>query len=160
METNRAPVVVIGLGNILLADDGIGVHAINKLFNEHIENVEFVEGGTLGINLLNVLEDRELVIAIDAVKGNQPPGTVYKFRYDEIYKYYANNTMSLHQLDFVKALEIGSFLDKTLPEITIIGVEPKRIELDMNLSNCVKSQLPKIIQLVKDEIHVSLENFS
>ncbi len=153
MSENIIPVLIIGLGNVLLTDDGLGVHVINQLNKRDFSReIEILEGGTLSINLLDELIGREKVIAIDAVKGGQKPGTLYKFNYSEVKQFYNNNTMSLHQLDFVKALEIGEFLGKPLPEITIFGVEPESLGMSMELSESVQSRVPDVIDAIIREV--------
>ena len=150
----KPQILVLGLGNILLKDDGFGVHLINQLDRDKIEgDVEILEGGTLGFNLLDELTDRELVIAVDAVKGDQKPGTIYKFNYNDIKNYYKDKSMSMHQLDFIKALEIGEFLDKKLPRIIIYGVQPESICVDMELSDVVKSKINVVTDHIYSEIN-------
>ena len=76
----RKPVLILGVGNSIQTDDGIGVHVINKMKEDPWPGyVELFDGGTLGYDLLGIIEGRKKIIVIDAVKGQQSPGTLYRF---------------------------------------------------------------------------------
>ena len=154
------PILILGLGNILLSDDGFGVHIIKLLVKDkeiaENKNIEIIEGGTLGLQLLEEIQSRELVVVVDAVKGDQVPGSLYNFTYSDITSYYQDKSISLHQLDFVKALEIGDFLDKDIPEIQIVGVQPESLKVGMKLSMCVEEQVPKVLNKINELISMAL----
>lgn len=143
----------MGMGNLLLKDEGVGVHVICALKekNDLPENVELVDAGTAALDVLQMLSDVDKLIVIDAVKGGCEPGTLYKFKPSDIRS--ANRTItSLHQLGLIEALSIVERLGKALNDVTIIGIEPKEIEIGLELSSEIAEKIPKIIQLVREMI--------
>ncbi len=77
---NKKNILILGIGNILLKDEGIGVHVVNKLKEMQLPpDVEVMDGGTLGIDLLYYIEGRKKVVVIDTVTAGEPPGTMYRF---------------------------------------------------------------------------------
>ena len=84
-ERSRRPILVLGIGNILLRDEGVGVRVIERMLKMRLpDNVELVDGGTAGADLLDVLAERKKVIVIDAVQADCEPGTVLKFTADDL----------------------------------------------------------------------------
>ena len=143
-------VVIMGIGNLLLKDEGIGVHALHALKreNELPENVELVDAGTSTLDALQMFDDLDRLIVIDAVKGGGKPGTIYKFKPGETCS--ANRaTTSLHQLGFIEALSIAERLGKAPRDVIIIGVEPKEVSSGLELSPEIAEKIPKIIQLAR-----------
>lgn len=149
-------IVIIGIGNILLSDEGIGVHVINELKNLQLPaNVEIHDCGTGGLSILNVLDKADRAIIIDAVKGGGSPGSIYRFMLDEILTDDRRMKMtSLHDLDLVTALKIAKLTNTyMLPrEIIVIGIEPAHIEMGMKPSPRITRTIPKIVNLVLREI--------
>ncbi len=147
-------IAVIGIGNLLLRDEGVGVHIINKLRGFQLpENVEVYDCGTGGLGILGLLEGFDKAIVVDAVKCAEEPGTVYRFKFNE--KGTDNRLakmISFHELDFVTAIEIGRKAYKSPSEMVMIGVEPKTIEIGLDLSLEVKRSIPKVIGLIFEEI--------
>jgi hydrogenase maturation protease len=144
--------LVIGIGNILMSDEGLGVHIARKLQEENIleENVEIIEGGTSTFDLQLYIERSEKVIIIDAIKGRNPPGTIYRLRPEDLKKE-KDNISSLHQLNFLYILELVRLRGYN-PEVIIFGVEPEKICLDMELSDRIKKVIPRLIREIKKEI--------
>ena len=99
-EKGGKPIVVLGVGNILLRDEGVGVRVIERMQERYVfpPYVELVDGGVMGLSLLAVVKDAEHLIIIDAVRKNEEPGTLYRFTGDEIPKRVCQKT-SLHQVD-------------------------------------------------------------
>ena len=149
-------IVIVGIGNILLSDEGIGVHVINELKNVQLpENVEIHDCGTGGLSILNVLDKAEKAVIIDAVRGGSSPGSIYRFMLDEILTEDRRLRMtSLHDLDLTTALKIAELthLYQLPTEMVVIGVEPASIEMGMELSPQIRRTMPKIIDLVLKEI--------
>ena len=143
-------VVIMGIGNLLLKDEGIGVHAINALKreNELPENVELIDVGTSTLDALQMFDDLDKLIVIDAVKGGGKPGTIYKFKPGEICSVNRVAT-SLHQLGFIEALSIAERLGKVPRDVIIIGIEPKEVSSGLELSPEIEEKIPKIIQLAR-----------
>lgn len=148
-------ITVLGVGNLLLSDEGVGVHAANELAKMDLPpEVKVVEGGTGGFRLLNVVTDIDRLIVIDAVKGGGPPGSVYRFDIDDIKSCPAPFKTSLHQIGILEVLHLSALVGKT-PRTTIIGIEPRSLEMGMELSSEIKAKVPKIIELVLKEIEES-----
>ena len=143
----------MGMGNLLLKDEGVGVHVIHALKekNNLPENVELVDAGTAALDVLQILGDVDKLIVIDAVKGGCTSGTLYKFNPSDIRS--ANRaTTSLHQLSFIEALSIVERLGKAPKNVTIIGIEPKEIAIGLELSPEITETIPKVIRLVREMI--------
>jgi len=142
-------IVIIGVGNLLLKDEGVGVQVIHVLKekNNFPENVELVDAGTAALDVLQMLGEVDQLIVIDAVKGGCAPGTIYKFKPGDI-RSTNRATTSLHQLGFIEALSIVEKLGKAPKNVTIIGIEPGEIDIGLELSPEIAAKVPKIIQLV------------
>jgi len=147
------PVLVLGIGNLLLKDEGIGVHTVRKMMKMPLpDNVEIIDGGTASLDLISYLEGRKKVIVIDCVRGGDKPGTIYRLTPKEIEKD-ERKILSLHQVDFQQTLHLADKLGKNPPEVVIYGIEPQNYSSwGMELSLVIKKRIPKIIELVKKEI--------
>jgi len=156
---NRKPILILGVGNTIQTDDGIGVHVIEEMRKNPIpRDAELFDGGTLGYDLLGVIEGRKKVIVVDAVKGQQPPGTLYKFSPKDVPA--DNNYDSLHQLGIIEAIRLARLQNKAPDQTVIIGVEPEVIDWGLSLTGTVKSKIPRIIDMVMDEIKVTTKTIS
>lgn len=148
-------VKVLGCGNVLVGDDGIGIRVIEKLRAMELPpDVEVIDAGVGGLAILNWIEDADRVIIIDAVQtGNEPPGTVYRFTDKELPP--SNMFMlSLHDLNLVDTLNVGRLVQKMPEEIVIIGVEVRRVaEFTKELTPEVEAAMPEVIDLVLKEIY-------
>jgi hydrogenase maturation protease len=113
-------ITVLGIGNILLTDEGFGVRVIEKLYQEYEfpENVAVVDGGVLGIHLLGVLSEAQHLIVVDAVKNKQAPGTLYRLEKEELPERILLKN-SLHQTDFLETLTLCQAIDK-VPQTTVV----------------------------------------
>ncbi|MBW2020412.1 MAG: HyaD/HybD family hydrogenase maturation endopeptidase [Deltaproteobacteria bacterium] len=153
--SNAAPpkrIVILGVGNMLLSDEGVGVHVANKLMEMSLPpGVEVVEGGTDGFGLMNVVTGADRLIVVDAVKGGAAPGSIYRFDINDAPAYPDMYKTSVHQIGILEVVHLSELIGKT-PETTIIGVEPKSLDMGMELSPEVKAKLPKIIELILEEI--------
>ncbi len=146
--------MILGVGNLLLTDEGFGIHTVNLLEEryEFPQNVSVVDGGVLGLNLLGVISEADHLIVIDAVKNGKAPGSVYRLEGEDIpERIRAKN--SLHQVDLLETLTLCQALDKT-PETVILGVEPKDIEtMSIDLTPDIREKLDEIIQMILAELH-------
>jgi hydrogenase maturation protease len=153
---NNAPpkhiVVVLGVGNLLLSDEGVGVHVANKLMEMDLPSaVQVVEGGTDGFRLMNIVTEADRLIVVDAVKGGGPPGSIYRFGVKDAQTYPDAYKTSVHQIGILEVIHLSELVGKT-PETTIIGVEPKSLDIGMELSPEVHAKLSRIVELVVEEI--------
>jgi len=138
--------VVIGLGNPLMADDGLGLAALDRLRREWSvpADVELVDGGTWGMSLLPTIEDARRVLLLDAVRAGAPPGTLHVMERDDLPRYLTTK-LSPHQVDLRDVLALAE-LRGTLPRDTVvIGLEPDRVELSSELSPVLRGHLDEVV---------------
>jgi hydrogenase maturation protease len=145
--------LVLGVGNTLLKDEGVGTLVAGRLQAVELpEEAELMEGGVLGLDLIEHMEDREKVIIIDAVQGGMPPGTIYRLRRKDIEMGEGRCLSSLHDIDLPYVLNMADLSGQHIDPI-IIGVEPKDMDVGFEeLSPEVEAQIPKVIELVLKEI--------
>ncbi|ADG81147.1 hydrogenase maturation protease [Thermincola potens JR] len=145
-------IVVLGVGNILLQDEGVGIHVIQALQKMSLpENVDVIEGGTAGLELLPLIEDYSHMIVVDAVNAGEKPGTLFRFKPDDVTGFPGNIETSVHQLGLLEVLQMGKLIGK-LPDTVIIAVQPKSFDWGMELTPELQAKMPQIIDLVFKEI--------
>ena len=153
-------IVVLGVGNLLLADEGVGIHAIRALAERNLpEEVELVDAGTSTLNLLPYLQDARGVIVIDAIKAGGSPGDIYRCHPEDLVED-QSQPMSLHQVDFVQLLQMAKRLGYRIGSAVIYGVEPGEISWSMELSPPVAAKMPRLLELVMAEIEKTLSEAS
>lgn len=142
-------ITVLGIGNILMQDEGFGVRVVEELLRHYSfpSNVQVLDGGTLGMELLKFLIGTDGLILIDAVAGDLPPGSVYQFRNDEV-KAYFKEKVSMHELGIQDVLAVMDVLEKPAKEIMILGVQPLTVEVGLEMTPTVEQAVYKIIQTV------------
>ncbi|MDP3048814.1 MAG: HyaD/HybD family hydrogenase maturation endopeptidase [Thermodesulfovibrionales bacterium] len=151
-------IVILGVGNLLLSDEGVGVHVANELMKMELPpEVTVVEGGTDGFGLLNIITEADRLIVIDAVKGGATPGSIYRFDINDVRNCPSGFKTSVHQIGILEVIDLSGLIGKT-PHTTVIGVEPKSLKMSMELSPEIKAKIPKIIELVLDELKSSVCN--
>jgi len=139
-------ILIAGLGNLILGDDGVGVHAVRRIKSDAPRGVTVVEVGTAVMDALHLLEKADKVLVIDALQAGGVPGTVYAARVADLDN--RGVQASLHELNLLAALH---FL-KRWPEILILGVEPETIQLGMTLSPRVEAAIPELIRHVLEAV--------
>jgi hydrogenase maturation protease len=146
-------IMILGIGNILFTDEGFGIRVIEKIqeIYQFEDNVDVIDGGVLGINLLGVISRPDHLIVVDVIRNQGKPGDLYRLEGDSIpERIRAKN--SLHQIDFLEAMTLCQALDK-VPETVILGVEPEDIEtLSTELTLTVRSKVNPIIDKVLHEV--------
>ncbi|GAV23785.1 HyaD/HybD family hydrogenase maturation endopeptidase [Carboxydothermus pertinax] len=144
-----AKILVLGIGNSIFKDEGIGVHIVKELAAEYtLDDVEFVDGGTASLDLLDFIEGKDKVIIIDAVRGGGVPGTIYRFKPTDI-EINLPLSLSLHQVGLMEVLGMLKFQDpSSLNRIILFGIEPKEMGWGLDLS----SELQAVKEKVKKEI--------
>ncbi|MDY0040827.1 MAG: HyaD/HybD family hydrogenase maturation endopeptidase [Desulforhabdus sp.] len=146
-------ILVLGVGNVLLQDEGIGVRVIEHLQANYSfsANVELMDGGTLGLKLLDPISQTDCLIVVDAVQNGQPAGTLYRLPVDELAKRVTFKN-SLHQLDLVETLAYAEILGNR-PQAVIVGIEPEDISpWGMELTQTVEARMPELCSQVLAEI--------
>ncbi|MBU0581177.1 MAG: hydrogenase maturation protease [Candidatus Margulisbacteria bacterium] len=144
-------VLVLGVGNALRRDDGVGPEVIKFLQDEKSDKTDFLDGGTDGLSLLDVLKEYKKAILIDAVDMKMVPGEVRIFTPEEAKLKIKTESLSTHGIGLAEVIGLMQQLEiKT--ELKIIGVQPENIDFGEGLSETVLSKLPEIIKIVKGEI--------
>jgi len=143
---------VIGVGSLLLSDEGIGVHVVRELNRRNaLPGTEFVDGGVAGAGLLGLIEGQEKVVLIDAVAAPLPPGTVLRL-FPEDLRRSGGIKASLHDLNLADALDLMR-LRETLPEMLILGIVPADIETwRIGLSDTLAGMFEEILGKIAGEI--------
>ena len=151
---DKPKVVVLGVGNLLLQDEGVGVHFVQALNKDDLDyvNLEIIDGGT-SPEIVSLVEGADKLIIIDAVKGGKEPGTIYRFGIDDV-NLDSPMRLSLHQMDVIDSLRMLNLLG-SCPKTIVIGIEPKTIDLGSELSPEIQSKIPEITRLVMKEIKES-----
>jgi hydrogenase maturation protease len=148
MVSNR--IAVVGVGNLLLKDEGIGIHVVRALQESSLpDGVVAIDGGT-SPDVLDYLEPADKLVIIDAAEAGGVPGAIYRFRPDDL-TLETGEAISLHELGLVSSLKMMSLLGKTPPEVIIIGIQPKEIEWGMELSPELREKVPEIVRAVLKE---------
>ena len=152
-------IIVLGIGNTLNRDEGVGVHAVRALEAQISpspggknvrqeggagDEVEFLDGGTLGLNLLPIVEEASHLLVLDAVDARQPSGTVIELAGDEI-PLFSGIKLSQHQVTFQEVLGLAAVRGKLPPYLHLIGVQPADLEIGLDLSPVVTAALPEVI---------------
>lgn len=149
MTTRENPrVLVLGIGNILNQDEGVGVYAIRKLQEKYDSNTEFAihDGGTLGLNLLPLVDDATHLLIIDAVDAAKPAGSIIELEGADIPLFNRVVKMSEHQLSFQEVLGLA-MLRGTLPKnLRLIGVQPHDISVGLGLTDVIQPVLDDVLQ--------------
>jgi hydrogenase maturation protease len=148
-------ILVLGVGNILLRDEGVGVRVVEALQSrfEFSPHVELVDGGTLGLRLLEPVQRATSLIVVDAIRNGGPPGTIYRLSTQEL-RGSVRAKESLHQLDLLDTLGYAELLGN-IPETVVLGIEPEDISpWGTELTETVRSRLEDLIRMVLDEIEL------
>jgi hydrogenase maturation protease len=153
-ESREATVLVLGVGNLLLTDEGIGVHVADFLEKEggFPSSVRVVEGGTDGFSLFSVISEADHMVVVDCVKAGGEPGAVYRFTLDDISRFPDIYKTSAHQISLEEVLTLMPLVTKAPRSVVIIGVEPESLEMGMSLSPTVAAKFPKVVELVRLEV--------
>lgn len=160
MSRPDGPILVIGVGNVLLRDEGVGVRVARELHRvagegtlEIPEGTRIVDGGTLGLDLLPLIEDARALLMIDAVDLRAAPGTIRVITGGELHGALAAH-VSPHQVGIGDLLAAARLMD-TLPEaVSLVAIQPADISVDLALSPEVEAAVPDAVLTAADELHV------
>ncbi|HSR12748.1 MAG TPA: hydrogenase maturation protease [Thermodesulfobacteriota bacterium] len=146
MEDEPPRILIAGLGNFLLGDDGVGVHVVRELAKDPPPGTLVVEVGTAVLDALHLFEEAENILAVDAMTAGGKPGTVYSLPASGIAAPGAEE--SLHALNIIAALR----LLKNNPLVLVLGVEPRTIDYGIELSAEVRSVIPVVIYSIRETV--------
>ncbi len=148
------PTVVIGIGNLLVTDEGIGVHVVQALEARAKEfpDVEFLDLGAGGVALLHVLADRPKAVIIDCAFMDEAPGTIRRFTPEGATSVKQLSGFSLHEGDLLHVLEMARKLGRVLGEVAIFGIQPADVSPGWGLSPTLQARLDEYVQRVVKEL--------
>jgi hydrogenase maturation protease len=151
--TVPVPALVLGLGNVLLHDEGAGVWVAESLRRRLAlpASVTILEGGTLGLDLLPRLDGVERLLLIDAVRLGNAPGTLTRLEGDEVPSA-LDHKLSTHQIGVQDLLATASLLGRAVPHVVLLGVEPECLDPGIGFSGAVAEALPRLEALVVEEL--------
>jgi hydrogenase maturation protease len=143
---------VVGIGNILLRDEGIGCHVVGALEGISLPDVQVIDGGTCP-DVLQLLEDVDKLVIVDAVRGGGMPGQIYRFRPEDV-TLEQKPLLSLHDMSLIDSLKLMQ-VRHNVGDAVIIGVEPKEINCGLELSPELQERIPQIIDAILSELNTS-----
>jgi len=150
--------VVIGVGNLLLRDEGVGIHAVRELQKRSFPpGVEVIDGGVAGIRLLDLFSGAQKLLLIDAAEMGLEPGAVARFTPEEVRFQSGDLKLSTHDVALPEVLAIARAVNQCPSEVIILGIQPKEISWGMELTPEVRGAVPKVVELVLEEISDSAE---
>jgi hydrogenase maturation protease len=158
-KTERKRLLVLGVGNILLMDEGLGVYAVQELAKEQWpDNVEFIDGGTFTQDIFYLFQEYDRLLVLDVVRAGREPGTIYRLTEDDLVKN-ESQSLSLHDIDLLDSLRMAEMLGNR-PRLLVIGIEPKTIDWAMELTEPLKEAFPNYLEVVRREIRTILNELS
>ncbi len=149
------PILVLGLGNPLRGDDGVGCAVIQELARFSLpDSVEVMEGGTPGVGLLNLLQDRRHVIIVDAAEMGRAAGEWVRFSPEQVDLTVAARSLSLHAAGVAEAMALGDALRLPIPGVTIYGIQPECVDWGEGLSPLVLAVVPQVAEAITGQASI------
>ena len=150
--SDRTPLLILGLGNVLLEDDGVGAAAVALLLERYSApaGVRVLDGGTLGLTLLPYLQSADALILVDAVRTDAPSGTLVRLSGDDVAPAVATR-LSPHQVGVADLLDGARSLGSYPRRVVLLGLVPESMELAVGLSARVRPALPALVEAVVSE---------
>ncbi|MFC1861515.1 hydrogenase maturation protease [Chloroflexota bacterium] len=155
MEHND--IVVAGLGNLLMSDEGIGIQVLRKLIekSQHLHNIHFVEIGSSVINVIHAIAGRQKAVLIDCAFMEQPAGTILRFSPQEVSSDKSLPLLSLHEGDLLSNLDLSRKLGECPENVVIFGIQPESIAPGESLSPTLQNRLEDYVEFIKVELELS-----
>jgi hydrogenase maturation protease len=152
-ESDAGRVTVLGLGNILLSDEGVGVHALNTLQSRYVcpPSVEFIDGGTMGLDLLPLFQARDRILIIDAVDFGKAPGHVGTLEGDKIPSVLISK-LSVHHIGLSDVLFAAKLMRETPLDVCLVGIQPKELDVGLDMTPEIRVKLDTLIELVLQKL--------
>lgn len=152
-EADPPSALVLGLGNLLLSDEGVGVHVVQRMTRrcQIPPDVRILDGGTLGLNLLPYLQGVTHLIVVDAIDAGRPPGAVVRLAGEAIPTALAHK-VSMHQTGLQELLALSQLSGDAPAHVVLLGVQPASLEPGLELSPVIAAQLDFLVDRVVDEL--------
>jgi hydrogenase maturation protease len=146
-------VVVLGLGNLLRRDEGLGIRALQRLEERYglPDSIQLVDGGTLGLDLLCYVEEAERLLVLDAALTSGPPGTLLRIADDEVPTFFGMRT-SPHEIALADLLAVARLRDMSPREVVVLGMQPAALELGWELSPVVAASIDALADAAAAEL--------
>lgn len=155
MQQDGSPIqtLVLGVGNLLMSDEGVGVHVIQRLVADYLlpEQVQVLDGGTLGMDLLYYLEGARDLLLVDAVQTRNQPGTLIRLEGEDV-PAFMSIKISPHQLGIPDMLAAAKLKEVYPERIVLWGVQPERVEIGLDLSPTVAVQVDTLIAHILEQL--------
>lgn len=147
--------VVLGLGNILNRDEGLGVRALGLLEEQAgpVPGVELIDGGVMGLTLLPLVEECDHLLVLDAIDAGAEPGTFLEMTGEDI-RLFTGIKMSEHQITFQEVLGLAFIREKLPPQLHLIGAQPGDLSIGLGLGETVAGALPQIVARAVDVLRI------
>ena len=148
-------ILIMGIGNLVQSDDGFGVHIIRAFSsndNKLPDNVEILDAGTSIVDHLSNLILADYLICVDVAAGGKSPGTIYRFRPEDI-TYKKSRFHNAHKISIFDALKMVEAMKGKTPDTLIYAVEPENIEWGIEMSPTLQKVMPEVMSLIDKEIH-------
>ena len=145
---------VVGVGNVLMGDDGVGVAAVEAMRSAGADDVLCLDAGTALFAVLPQVADCERVIIVDSVRAGSPPGSVYRIRLNVLdgATWAPSAGVSAHDLAVLPSLQQHALAFGWRPETILVGVEPQVTDFCSGMSDAVRDALPKVVEIVRGEV--------
>lgn len=153
--------LVLGVGNLLLTDEGVGVHAVQDLAQESwpTEEVDFLDGGTFTQDIFSLFQNYHHILVLDVVHGGKAPGTIYRLTENHL-RHSESQRLSIHDIDLLDSLQMAELLGNR-PQLTVLGIEPACItEWSMEITAALKAVYPTYLEAARQEIRAILDSSS
>ena len=145
--------IVLGIGNTILSDEGVGVRAAEAFEHRYRlpDNVRVIDGGTAGMELLDELSDVDLLVVLDTIMAGKDPGSIIRLAGDQIPVFFRKK-LSPHQIGLADVLASLELLGHLPREVVVIGVQPVTLELGTELTPIVADQVPELVKMAAQEL--------
>ena len=142
--------LVLGIGNTLLTDEGIGIHVIDHLVAHHpgVRDITYLDGGTLSFTLAGSIADHDNLIAVDAARLNQPPGSLVTLIGDAMDRYLQGNRQSVHEVGLTDLLDIARLSDTYPKHYALIGIQPQSMDWGDAPTDTLRAVIPAAAEAV------------
>lgn len=159
MQERKKRLLVLGIGNYLCGDDGIGPILAERLMHQYMgdEDVDVMNGGTIGLGLLYLFESYANVLFLDAVDIGAKPGTVYRYTPDDLDSQQGGERVSVHQSDPCELLLYARSIGNVPDNVVILGIQIEKINSSIGLSESLENHLPSLENTINHEIRAILK---
>ena len=145
-------IMVMGVGNVLLSDEGLGVRFLDELSKQTLPpDVELLEGGTAGLELVHLIQEVDYLIVVDAINAKSEPGALFRFQPGDVKVFPDQYEVSFHQIGIVEVLAMANVLGHA-PQTLIFGIQPKNLDWGLEVSPEIQALFPRLCELVLEEI--------